>query len=159
VIGWTDPEGARPRLGALLLAYYDPHGRLTYAGRVGTETARKGRFCLQCLCREKCKRLVSVRKHVLGYGSGRRRCSQAQPVEYRVLWTKIFGDRAIGDRKWDLKSAVKPFRIRKRGRRRGHTLPEGRRTYASRGPAICRWSCGERRRAPARGFRRSRCRT
>ena len=36
VIGWTDPEGSRPRLGALLLAYYDPNGRLTYAGRAGT---------------------------------------------------------------------------------------------------------------------------
>ena len=36
VIGWTDPEGARPRLGALLLAYTDQDGRLTYAGRVGT---------------------------------------------------------------------------------------------------------------------------
>jgi DNA ligase D-like protein (predicted ligase) len=36
VIGWTDPEGARPYLGALLLGYYDPGGRLTYAGRVGT---------------------------------------------------------------------------------------------------------------------------
>jgi DNA ligase D-like protein (predicted ligase) len=36
VIGWTDPEGARPRLGALLLAYYEPDGRLVYAGRVGT---------------------------------------------------------------------------------------------------------------------------
>jgi bifunctional non-homologous end joining protein LigD len=36
VIGWTDPEGARPWLGALLLAYYDPDGRLVYAGRVGT---------------------------------------------------------------------------------------------------------------------------
>ncbi len=36
VIGWTDPEGARPWLGALLLAYTDPDGRLTYAGRVGT---------------------------------------------------------------------------------------------------------------------------
>jgi DNA ligase D-like protein (predicted ligase) len=35
VIGWTDPEGARPWLGALLLAYYDPDGRLVYAGRVG----------------------------------------------------------------------------------------------------------------------------
>ena len=35
VVGWTDPEGARPRLGALLLAYYDPNGRLVYAGRVG----------------------------------------------------------------------------------------------------------------------------
>jgi ATP-dependent DNA ligase len=36
VIGWTDPEGARPHLGALLLGYYDPEGKLTYAGRVGT---------------------------------------------------------------------------------------------------------------------------
>jgi DNA ligase D-like protein (predicted ligase) len=36
VIGWTDPESARPFLGALLLGYYDPDGRLTYAGRVGT---------------------------------------------------------------------------------------------------------------------------
>jgi bifunctional non-homologous end joining protein LigD len=32
VIGWTDPEGARRWLGAPLLAYYDPDGRLTYAG-------------------------------------------------------------------------------------------------------------------------------
>jgi bifunctional non-homologous end joining protein LigD len=36
VIGWTDPEGSRPFLGALLLGYYDPDGRLIYAGRVGT---------------------------------------------------------------------------------------------------------------------------
>jgi DNA ligase D-like protein (predicted ligase) len=36
VVGWTDPEGRRPWLGALLLAYYDPQGRLVYAGRVGT---------------------------------------------------------------------------------------------------------------------------
>jgi bifunctional non-homologous end joining protein LigD len=36
VVGWTDPEGSRPFLGALLLAYYDPGGRLVYAGRVGT---------------------------------------------------------------------------------------------------------------------------
>jgi DNA ligase D-like protein (predicted ligase) len=36
VAGWTDPEGARPWLGALLLAYYDPDGRLIYAGRAGT---------------------------------------------------------------------------------------------------------------------------
>src|SRR5690349_14849156 len=36
VVGWTDPEGRRPWLGALLLAYYDPGGRLVYAGRAGT---------------------------------------------------------------------------------------------------------------------------
>jgi len=36
VVGWTDPEGLWPYLGALLLAYYDPDGRLVYAGRAGT---------------------------------------------------------------------------------------------------------------------------
>jgi DNA ligase D-like protein (predicted ligase) len=36
VVDWTDPEGTRPWLGALLLAYYDPDGRLVYAGRAGT---------------------------------------------------------------------------------------------------------------------------
>jgi ATP-dependent DNA ligase len=35
VVGWTDPEGARPFLGELLLGYYDEDGRLVYAGRVG----------------------------------------------------------------------------------------------------------------------------
>src|SRR5829696_7225540 len=36
VVGWTEPEGSRPHLGALLLAYYAPDGRLVYAGRAGT---------------------------------------------------------------------------------------------------------------------------
>jgi bifunctional non-homologous end joining protein LigD len=36
VVGWIDPEGSRPWLGALLLAYYDPDGGLVYAGRAGT---------------------------------------------------------------------------------------------------------------------------
>jgi bifunctional non-homologous end joining protein LigD len=36
IVGWTDPEGRRPYLGALLLAYYDPEGRLVYADRAGT---------------------------------------------------------------------------------------------------------------------------
>src|SRR5438477_9892545 len=36
MVGWTHPEGRRPWLGALLLAYYDPGGRLVYAGRAGT---------------------------------------------------------------------------------------------------------------------------
>jgi bifunctional non-homologous end joining protein LigD len=35
VVGWTDPEGSRPRLGALLLAYFTPDSRLVYAGRAG----------------------------------------------------------------------------------------------------------------------------
>jgi bifunctional non-homologous end joining protein LigD len=33
VVVWTDPEGSRPYLGGLLFAYYDPKGRLVYAGR------------------------------------------------------------------------------------------------------------------------------
>jgi DNA ligase D-like protein (predicted ligase) len=36
IVGWSDPEGSRPHLGALLLGYYTEDGKLTYAGRVGT---------------------------------------------------------------------------------------------------------------------------
>jgi bifunctional non-homologous end joining protein LigD len=36
VVGWSDPEGSRPYLGALLLGYYTDDGKLVYAGRVGT---------------------------------------------------------------------------------------------------------------------------
>ncbi len=36
VVGWTDPEGSRPHLGALLLGYFTDDGKLIYAGRVGT---------------------------------------------------------------------------------------------------------------------------
>jgi DNA ligase D-like protein (predicted ligase) len=34
--GYTDPQGSRHGLGALLIGYYDDQGRLTYAGKVGT---------------------------------------------------------------------------------------------------------------------------
>ena len=36
ILGWSDPEGTRPHLGALLLGYYTDDGKLIYAGRVGT---------------------------------------------------------------------------------------------------------------------------
>jgi DNA ligase D-like protein (predicted ligase) len=36
IVGWPDPEGTRPHLGALLLGYYTNDGKLIYAGRVGT---------------------------------------------------------------------------------------------------------------------------
>jgi DNA ligase D-like protein (predicted ligase) len=36
VVGWSEPEGSRPYLGALLLGYYTDDGKLIYAGRVGT---------------------------------------------------------------------------------------------------------------------------
>ncbi|MFJ5924893.1 non-homologous end-joining DNA ligase [Kitasatospora sp. NPDC092948] len=37
--GWTDPAGSREAFGALLIGYHEPelpHGRLRYAGKVGT---------------------------------------------------------------------------------------------------------------------------
>jgi bifunctional non-homologous end joining protein LigD len=34
--GFTDPQGTRIGLGALLLGYYDTNGKLVYAGKVGT---------------------------------------------------------------------------------------------------------------------------
>jgi bifunctional non-homologous end joining protein LigD len=34
--GFTDPQGTRTGLGALLLGYYDSDGQLVYAGKVGT---------------------------------------------------------------------------------------------------------------------------
>ena len=36
IVGWSDPEGSRPHLGALLLGYYTGDGKLIYAGHVGT---------------------------------------------------------------------------------------------------------------------------
>jgi bifunctional non-homologous end joining protein LigD len=41
VVGWTDPEGSREHIGALLLGYYTGDGRLHYAGRAGTGMAGK----------------------------------------------------------------------------------------------------------------------
>jgi len=36
IVGYSEPEGSRVHIGALLLAYYDDAGHLVYAGRVGT---------------------------------------------------------------------------------------------------------------------------
>jgi bifunctional non-homologous end joining protein LigD len=36
VVGWSDPEGSRHRIGSLLLGYYTSDGDLIYAGRAGT---------------------------------------------------------------------------------------------------------------------------
>jgi bifunctional non-homologous end joining protein LigD len=36
VLGWTLPAGSRIGRGVLHLGYYDPEGRLQYAGGVGT---------------------------------------------------------------------------------------------------------------------------
>ena len=36
MLGWTPPRGSRTGLGSLHLGYYDPQGKLHYAGGVGT---------------------------------------------------------------------------------------------------------------------------
>ena len=44
VVGWLDPEGSRPYVGALLLGYFGGAGevvQLIYAGRVGTGMSEK----------------------------------------------------------------------------------------------------------------------
>jgi bifunctional non-homologous end joining protein LigD len=41
VVGWTDPEGSRQHIGALLLGYYTDDGGLHYAGRAGTGMTAK----------------------------------------------------------------------------------------------------------------------
>jgi ATP-dependent DNA ligase len=41
VVGWSDPEGTRPHLGALLLGYFTHEGKLICAGRVGTGMSQK----------------------------------------------------------------------------------------------------------------------
>ena len=39
IVGWSDPEGSRHLVGALLLGYCEPDGRLIYAGRTGAASA------------------------------------------------------------------------------------------------------------------------
>jgi bifunctional non-homologous end joining protein LigD len=41
VVGWSNPEGSRPYVGALLLGYFEPYGQLIYAGRVGTGMSQR----------------------------------------------------------------------------------------------------------------------
>ena len=36
VVGWSDPEGSRHRIGSFQLGYHTPESKLIYAGRVGT---------------------------------------------------------------------------------------------------------------------------
>jgi bifunctional non-homologous end joining protein LigD len=88
VVGWTDPEGSRPYFGALLLAYYDPDGRLLYAGRVGTgikqaELERLWRPCSRSLstrCRSTCRRhAAAVSAH---------RCSSAACTGSGPSWSR-----------------------------------------------------------------------
>jgi ATP-dependent DNA ligase len=48
IVGWSDPEGSRPHVGALLLGYYSNDGKLIYASRVGTGMPDKVLAELRC---------------------------------------------------------------------------------------------------------------
>jgi bifunctional non-homologous end joining protein LigD len=58
IAGFTDPEGARVGIGALLIGYYDDRGRLIFAGKVGTgftrSTSLELRARLEALERREC---------------------------------------------------------------------------------------------------------
>ena len=45
--GFTDPEGARVGIGALLVGYYDDAGRLIFSGKVGTGFTQKSSLALR----------------------------------------------------------------------------------------------------------------
>jgi ATP-dependent DNA ligase len=48
IVGWSDPEGTRPYLGAPLLGYYSDDGKLIYADCVGTGVPVKVLADLRC---------------------------------------------------------------------------------------------------------------
>jgi bifunctional non-homologous end joining protein LigD len=68
--GFTDPQRSRIGFGALLLGYYDPGGRLVYAGKVGTG------FTNQML-RSLHDRLAAIERPTSAFGAGPLPRSQA----------------------------------------------------------------------------------
>jgi bifunctional non-homologous end joining protein LigD len=68
--GFTDPQRSRIGFGALLLGYYDPGGRLVYAGKVGTG------FTNQML-RSMHDRLAAIERPTSAFGAGPLPRSQA----------------------------------------------------------------------------------
>jgi DNA ligase D-like protein (predicted ligase) len=61
--GYTEPQGAREHLGALLVGYYDADGKLRYAGKVGTGYDRDA---LELLAR----RLVPLHRRTSPFAPG-----------------------------------------------------------------------------------------
>ncbi len=72
--GYTDPQGARRGIGALLLGVHDEHGVLQYAGRVGTGFDDKT--------------LVSLATKLGKLRSDQRPFDAANPIEGRPHWVE-----------------------------------------------------------------------
>jgi ATP dependent DNA ligase C terminal region len=72
VVGWSDPEGSRPYVGALLLGYFEPDGRLVYAVRVGTRMSQKTLATLHKRVQPRAERCLSPLPRLATTGSGGR---------------------------------------------------------------------------------------
>jgi len=79
IVGYSEPEGSRPYLGALLLAYYDNDGRLIYAGRAGTGISQSElrRASMTSSNRFALTRCRWTNRHRDQPGSGHRSCCRA----------------------------------------------------------------------------------
>jgi bifunctional non-homologous end joining protein LigD len=76
VIGWTEPAGSRTGLGSLHLGYYDPAGRLNYAGGAGTG------FSDETLA------MLRDRLDVLGSAPPKSLVVAGDDLEHRIHWVK-----------------------------------------------------------------------
>ncbi len=86
IVGYTDPQGSRHGLGALLIGYYDGKGKLTYAGRVGTGFDEAT--------------LASLRRTLAGLERGQPSFARGAPPRSGVHWAepKLVGQ--VGFSEW-----------------------------------------------------------
>jgi DNA ligase D-like protein (predicted ligase) len=89
IVGWSDPEGSRPYLGALLLGYYSDDGKLIYAGRVGTGMPDKVLADLRAASsRSRANRSLSASCRLGKRASDRRSSSRACTGSNRSSWQR-----------------------------------------------------------------------
>jgi bifunctional non-homologous end joining protein LigD len=80
VVGWSDPESSRHRIGSLLLGCYTPDGKLIYAGRAGTGCPSPSwSACGSVFSRSRPTRCRSLSRRHAAVGSDRRGCIGWQP--------------------------------------------------------------------------------
>ena len=83
--GFTDPKGSRQGFGALLLGYYDPDGRLSYAGKVGTGFDAKTLHALR-------ERLGKLERATPAFDSGKPPRTAVHWVEPRLVGQISFAE-------------------------------------------------------------------
>jgi bifunctional non-homologous end joining protein LigD len=77
VLGWTPPAGSRTGIGALHVGYFDPEGRLHYAGGVGTGFSER--------------ELAELRRRLDGLKAGAPEALlvAGDPLDPRVQWVRL----------------------------------------------------------------------